>query len=649
LLLEAKKISSLDCRKKMGRGKRVKPFIDKKTAATFHLVRRSQRDISGWNEEANDDEDGIFNSSSSSNNEFVLMPSPFNPPKYSQMIVLDPKSSSSATTQHHSNNYTISHHEELSSSSYMNHVKERLSSNVPHALHDVQAEIYDKFTKPITGEGTFISAKGGQDTTGASGGSTLLMQELASVLPGQEVERTLEAITINPDCMDPEVAAALFGDWDVALNSDEADGLNTFEEILDDFVITASQEPPAAAAAEEEAFDYDMHIQQLMERAKNSYAMGSNKDHAWANNDAFFFQQCRKLEEEDDDDDHSSNHYGTEEEEEEEVDSWGDNNQVYIPPGVVPALLPEEERALRSKYEATLAEYDTSSDSDEDGEYALNHHGSRHTEAVTIDNFSSAMLKTYGSSTCEMDDQGSEEEICTLRTNITTEAQQQHALLEITDQQLDSILNSYLQDREDRKLAEGIVTSQSFKIKKKSTGGSGFFALPQVEEKEEGKEEYYNLAEELAPAPEEILIDGKSYFSEKKINPWDCESILSTYSNLDNNPLVIQRKAGSKTKKKNKGGEPLIQLSNKTGLPIVASSRNDDYNDNSAVGINKGEARKRGETAEEKQARKLAAKKEKHSARLQKKLMKQVFKEESRKLDIAGVSHDIVGQSVFRY
>jgi hypothetical protein len=55
------------------------------------------------------------------------------------------------------------------------------------------------------------------------------MQELALVLPGQEVEETFESITVNPDCVDPEVAAALFGEWDVVYDGEEADGKSTFE------------------------------------------------------------------------------------------------------------------------------------------------------------------------------------------------------------------------------------------------------------------------------------------------------------------------------------------------------------------------------------------------------------------------------------
>jgi hypothetical protein len=60
-------------------------------------------------------------------------------------------------------------------------------------------------------------------------------------------------------------------------------------------------------------------------------------------------------------------------------------------------------------------------------------------------------------------------------------------------------------------------------------------------------------------------------------------------------------------------------------------------------------ARKRDESAQEKQARKLAAKKERHTARVQKKIIKQVFKEESRKLNVASGTNELVGQSTFRY
>jgi len=61
--------------------------------------------------------------------------------------------------------------------------------------------------------------------------------------------------------------------------------------------------------------------------------------------------------------------------------------------------------------------------------------------------------------------------------------------------------------------------------------------------------------------------------------------------------------------------------------------------------IKKGMARKSDETAQEKPAWKLAAKKEKHAARAQKKLIQKVVIEESRKLDAALGTNELIGQS----
>lgn len=48
------------------------------------------------------------------------------------------------------------------------------------------------------------------------------------------------------------------------------------------------------------------------------------------------------------------------------------------------------------------------------------------------------------------------------------------------------------------------------------------------------------------------MVNGKSYFTETSRSQWDCESILSTYSNLDNNPVDIGRKEKKKKGKKMK-------------------------------------------------------------------------------------------------
>ena len=180
---------------------------------------------------------------------------------------------------------------------------------------------------------------------------------------------------------------------------------------------------------------------------------------------------------------------------------------------------------------------------------------------------------------------------------------------------------------------------------------------------------------EMDLPPEEVFIDGKSYFSETPRNPWDCESILSTYSNLDNNPVIIGR---SKKKKKGKkkggggaggaGGDAIpeegpvkIQLSNKTGLPLgVFDDRrpqgpdedvypNYDYGEGDTyLSVNLGEARNKSETEMEKRERKQAIREERRICRMQKKMLKEAFRDEFQKRGMAAADDAVGGNAVFR-
>ena len=296
-------------------------------------------------------------------------------------------------------------------------------------------------------------------------------------------------------------------------------------------------------------------------------------------------------------------------------------------PGIVSSLDPQEEKALCEKFEQTLAEYD----SDEVGDLDL-----------------------------ECDE---------IRGDRPLEG----------DALLETAMDEFLEEKRDEIFMEGT----RHLAEKRRTGGSSFAALvgkqlvhasdlkdndqdldvheetPLDEALEEAKDILANPVEE--PPAEEVLIDGKSYFSERTRNPWDCESILSTYSNLDNNPVTIESKR-RRTKKKSKQispeetlpeDEPVqIQLSSKTGLPLgVLSSRYDEQDEDdedTMLSRNRGEARQKNETKEEKKARKLAVKKEREIARIQKKLMKDAFKDEfAKRSEVTG--DDVGGKSVFRY
>ncbi|KAJ2655237.1 Protein ltv1 [Coemansia sp. RSA 1200] len=106
--------------------------------------------------------------------------------------------------------------------------------------------------------------------------------------------------------------------------------------------------------------------------------------------------------------------------------------------------------------------------------------------------------------------------------------------------------------------------------------------------------------------------------------PWDCQSVLSTYSNLDNHPAVIYEER-----------KPQIRVSRKSGFPVVATSTaekqskddRDDSGDDAREKENKGAARVKGETADEKRERKRRLQEAKRERREQKKDTREAFAE----------------------
>lgn len=532
-------------------GKSTKKYIDKKNASTFHVLHRSQRDVGG---------DGTSQN--------VLWPSPNNFQETNEAILAE------------KDDTVLSKWEETAAEV---------------GLLDDDSYDYDQHMKPITGTGDYFDSTGHRDN--AMRDPRGQKHEIQDSI--KEVDRKLESIALTPECMDEEVAQAMFGDFQ------EGD----FEEILDDFCITAAEEPDEE---EEEGFNFDAHIAALMEKARRQDA-GEGLDvnmvnHEYGKNDATFFSKSKAL--------------GQVEEGEEQ---HYEEMNAFETAGIVPKLQADEERALCDKFEQTLLEYDS-------------------------------------------DDVGDLDEECDfIGGDRPLEG----------DKQLEAALDEFLVERKDEIFMEGTAHLPE----NKRTGGSGFSALVgknmvpaeslyenmgdlSVQEVETIDETLADaditLADpELRPPEEEVLIDGKSYFSERTRNPWDCESILSTYSNLDNNPTTIERRRkGKKNSNRNAPDsvpeeEPMqIKLSNKSGLPLgVLESRTSDYDevDDTYISVNKGEARKRNETVEEKKSRKLAVKQEREIARLQKKMMKEAFKDEFLKRSDDFVANDVAGKSVFRY
>lgn len=541
-----------------------KSFIDKKNSSTYHLIYRSQRDVS---EEGG--ESGV-----------ILWPSPNNNLETDQKVLLGGKSKEE-------------HLEDKALDSWKN----QLSSAGLVDDYD-----YDKHMQPITGSGDFFGSDGKRANAkarsireaGAGGG---IEDELT-----KEVERQLDSIALTAHCMDDDIAQALFGDFE------ETD----FEELNDDFMLDAAKEPETP---EEVPFDFAAHVRDLMEKAKkesgDEMAKNLTTIHEQGRQDQDFFSSAKPFGHDDDD----SGYFD------------GGNWDIEGTPGVVAKLNEAEEKALIDKFNATLLEYD--SDNLGEGD----------------------------------DDEGA-------MGDLPLEG----------DARVEAALDDYLMEKNDEVFMQGA----RHYMEGENSGGNGFSALvgtkmiplKQLEKMENLPRDQIQPIEAVlgeadnilgkgraAPPAEEIFIDGKSYFSEKMKNPWDCESILSTYSNLDNNPATIgttgRRKRG-KNKKKNQQSdeyvvpeeEPVeqIMLSEKTGLPLgVLTSSVPEIGDDTYLSVNRGEARTKDESKEEKKLRKQNIKKERQLARMQKKMMKEAFSEEFGRRTQEIMSDDVGGKTVFRF
>jgi len=117
-----------------------------------------------------------------------------------------------------------------------------------------------------------------------------------------------------------------------------------------------------------------------------------------------------------------------------------------------------------------------------------------------------------------------------------------------------------------------------------------------------------------------------NYLQEKKQAEWDCETVVSTYSNLENHPQLldddIQR----------------IKISKKTGIALgvlpgprsrgALKAVSEDEAESDEEAVNLGAARIKNETKEEKKQRKKMLQEEKRQRRSEKKSLKQEFKTE---------------------
>ncbi|KAL3822191.1 hypothetical protein ACHAXA_008207 [Cyclostephanos tholiformis] len=626
-----------------------KPFIDKKTAMVYHVVRRSQRDIG-------------TEATAETLTDFVLMPSPENAVRGRDAgtgagrTPAATASSSSRGTGGGKRREVVDFRD--------------LESRIAAAgLLDETAKTYARYTKPIEKSGTFVPALSNAILSSSTMSSAdvgalndlltdtsrnALDDALEEAMAVREVGRMLDSIALTPDCMEEDVAAALFGDFD--------DG--DFEELDDDFCITANSDVPinddgcgggGGEDGNDGGFDFERHVRMLMEKARAN-ENGGNCVGARDLDDDFFDGVAplrRRGMEDDDEDDFDYDRYDEdvdEEDEEYSLDRQFDGASTSATANAN-ANNDERQRILCQRFEEALLEYDSDEVGDLDDE-------------------------------CEdiVGDRPLEGDAC-----------------------LEAALNEFLTEREDEILIEGTGRNAA---RRKRRGGSSYSVLVGktmlnaselnkigdgsdpissssllVNVEESKRQMQLDLAEadailanpEMDLPPEEIFIDGKSYFSVTSRNPWDCESILSTYSNLDNNPVIIGR-SGRRGRRKKGGGnrgedtsndvipedKPVrIRLSNKTGLPlrppsdegIKNNNDNEDYfgEGSTYLSINRGEARQRDESKQEKRERKMAVKEERRVCRMQKKIMKEAFSEEFQRRGHDVVVDPVGGSTVFRF
>lgn len=90
---------------------------------------------------------------------------------------------------------------------------------------------------------------------------------------------------------------------------------------------------------------------------------------------------------------------------------------------------------------------------------------------------------------------------------------------------------------------------------------------------------------------------------EKNDEKWDCETVLTTYSNIYNHPKLITQIPTNKIRLSKKTGLPLADKTKQTSIEEQDDDDDDDHNQQSITF-----ERKKGETSEERRARKHAIK-----------------------------------------
>jgi protein LTV1 len=389
-------------------------------------------------------------------------------------------------------------------------------SQAPSNVSDVMKESKDHITSlgfandgydyeqhlRIAGGGTFIGKDGKRgyvdfDTEGLS-----LPDD---VLPSSnELERDFQAITIDPNFMDEDIRAALFDDAE------------EFEELDDDFVTQIKEEP------ETPDFDFDAHIAKLMAMSEKATNLESKvAARGWGQNDlqkgkflgAFDGDiEIEGIEEETDEDDDSGVFSDSE-----SFDDYGygDGEEESK----------EASKARRRGREAEVSEEDKRFD-DLLEEYADERLGDLYE--------------------VEEEEDGLEGEI----------------ELDGKNEMFENFLDEYLQEQIDNKYIDGYAPTMRLtkdEMLDKLHGPETEIDVrkayqEQMASQEETSEDLpddlrnafangkkFNEIMQTITKKDESVLSSQEYLTEERpVEEWDCESVLSTYSTLDNHPTLIK-------------------------------------------------------------------------------------------------------------
>lgn len=139
---------------------------------------------------------------------------------------------------------------------------------------------------------------------------------------------------------------------------------------------------------------------------------------------------------------------------------------------------------------------------------------------------------------------------------------------------------------------------------------------------------------------DDIMSTISTVYKTRHKNEFDAQSVVSTYSNIENHPTVIAEQKHIRTVKTNptvaiqldRYGMPIQKSNDHTlstqlqSMSIREENEDDTHSELSNTNNNMGEPRDKFESAEEKKARKHAAKQLKRDQRAQKSTMKSMYK-----------------------